>query len=267
MSSLRFADRLMERCRRLHNPTVMGLDPNLSYLPPQLLAELCGAGLSGSELVAEAFLRFNRALLESCADLVAAVKFQSACYEQYGSAGIAVLEKSLDEAKKMGYLTIIDAKRNDIGSTASAYARALIGSSPVLDASGVPCEETILDADAVTVNAYLGSDGVKPFLELCAARDKGCFLLVRTSNPSAAELQDLDLADGRKFYEAVADLVASWSETLDAGADWSSLGAVVGATWPEQAEALRRRMPRQIFLIPGYGAQGAGAKDAVRSFV
>lgn len=267
MSTLPFADRLMERCRRLDNPSVMGLDPNLSYLPPPLLKELRETGLTGPELVAEGFLRFNQALLESCADLIAAVKFQSACYEQYGHAGIAVLEKSLAAAKELGYLTIIDAKRNDIGSTAAAYARALIGSSPLPGVAGENSEQAVLDADALTVNAYLGSDGVKPFLDVCAARGKGCFLLVRTSNPSAAELQDLELADGRRLYEAVADLVAGWSEQLDAGAEWSSLGAVVGATWPEQAEALRQRMSRQIFLIPGYGAQGAGARDATRSFV
>lgn len=256
-----FASRLSERIRVLDNPSVLGLDPRREFLPETLLLASAARGFNGAEQVAEAFGMFNRAILDALQDCVACVKFQSACYEQYGMAGIRVLAESIDYAKSLGYLTILDAKRNDIGSSAEAYALASIGQSPLSDGYW-----SAMDADAVTINAYLGWDGVKPFLEQCRERGKGCFVLVRTSNPSAVDLQDLVLHDGRKVYEAMADLVAAWSLQLDPDEEFSSLGAVVGATWPNEAKALRSRMPRQYFLIPGYGAQGAGAADAVAGF-
>lgn len=258
-----FAEKLTQRVEELHNPSLLGLDPNLAYIPAHLLDQAAQAGKQGPDQVATAFLAFNKAILEEVQDLIGVVKFQSACYEQYGPAGITCLRESLIFAKSLGYLTILDAKRNDIGSTASAYARASLASSPLPESkSGTPTYSP-LDADAVTLNAYLGIDGIKPFLEACKELDKGIFVLVRTSNPSAGDLQDLDLADGRKVYEAMADLVAEWGEDLDGGQEFSSVGAVVGATWPEQARLLRDRMPRQIFLVPGYGAQGASARDAL----
>ncbi|MDO5033268.1 MAG: orotidine-5'-phosphate decarboxylase [Eubacteriales bacterium] len=263
---LSFADRLTRRVQELHNPSLLGLDPNLSYLPKHLLLAAAQAGKTGPDLVAAAFLAFNQAILEEVRDIIGAVKFQSACYEQYGAAGEACLRESINYAKSLGYITILDAKRNDIGSTAAAYARASIGESPLGDLGGPEPSYRALDADAVTLNGYLGIDGIQPFLEVCQKEGKGVFILVRTSNPSAGDLQDLDLADGRKLYEAMADLVAKWGEGLDAGQEFSSVGAVVGATWPAQARALRERMPRQIFLIPGYGAQGASAQDALAGF-
>lgn len=258
-----FAEKLTRKVEVLQNPSLLGLDPNLSYIPGHLLDQAGQAGKQGADQVAAAFLAFNKAILQELQDLIGVVKFQSACYEQYGPAGLNCLRESIGYAKSLGYLTILDAKRNDIGSTASAYARASLAASPLPEGQSSSQTYAALDADAVTLNAYLGIDGIKPFLDACQALGKGIFILVRTSNPSAGDLQDLDLADGRKVYEAMADLVAQWGEDLDAGQEFSSVGAVVGATWPDQARHLRARMPRQIFLIPGYGAQGASAHDAL----
>ena len=261
-----FAENLNRKLEEKQNPSLLGLDPNLSYMPDHLLAQAKAEGKEGADQVASAFLAFNRAILTEVQDIIAAVKFQSACYEQYGPAGMNCLRESLAYAKSLGYVTILDAKRNDIGSTAAAYARASLGTSPLSGTSSGEIEYAAMDADAVTLNAYLGIDGIEPFLQACRVSNKGVFILVRTSNPSAGDLQDLNLADGRKVYEAMADLVAQWGESLDAGQDFSSVGAVVGATWPDQAKELRKRMPRQIFLIPGYGAQGASARDALAGF-
>lgn len=259
---LSFAERLINRVEELNNPSLLGLDPKLEYMPDFLLADAEKAGFEGNELVSEAFRQFNQTILEELCDTVAAVKFQSACYEAYGPAGLACLYWSISYAQELGFLSILDAKRNDIGSSASAYAAAGIGSSPLYLSED---EFIATGADAITLNGYLGIDGIEPFLSLCREEGKGCFILVRTSNPSAGDLQDLELKDGRKVYEAMADLVRSWSETVDEG-EFSSVGAVVGATWPEQAKELRANMPRQIFLIPGYGAQGGQAKGAVAGF-
>lgn len=246
--STSFAERLEAAIVAKDNPTVMGLDPRWDYLPASLQALGVEAGL----------LAYNQALLEALAPWVPAVKFQAACYEAFGLAGQKALEASMLLAKELGLLRIYDAKRNDIGSSSAAYAKAALGQE---EGPFVP-----LDADAVTVNAYLGEDGVRPFLEPYLAEGKGVFILVRTSNPSAKDLQDLPLQDGRKVYEAMADLVAQWSDRFDPKGRYSSLGAVVGATWPSEAKQLRARMPRQFFLIPGYGAQGGSAQDAVAGF-
>ncbi len=257
-----FAKRLMDKIESYNNPSLLGLDPNLTTIPKHILENLEKEGFSGAELVAKGFEYFNRSILEELSDLVCAVKFQSACYEQYGEFGVVALKNSLNYAKELGFITLIDSKRNDIGSSAVCYARAGIGESPLLEGS-----YSALGADAITLNAYLGIDGIRPFLELLKEEGKGCFILVRTSNPSAGDLQDLELQDGRTIYQATADLVAKWGDAFyDEACGFSSLGAVVGATWPLQAQELRERMPRQIFLIPGYGAQGGSAKDAVAGF-
>lgn len=256
----RFAAKLEQSIRKLENPSLLGLDTQQSHLPLSLLREAETNGGSNTEILCRAILHFNRSILEALAGFVPAVKFQSAYYEQFGAAGVKCLSEGLSYAKELGYLTILDAKRNDIGSTAEAYARATLGTSDVLDK-----QIAFMDADAVTVNAYLGTDGVEPFLKYVREAGKGCFILVRTSNPSAGDLQDLELADGRHVYEAMADLVARWGDMADQG-EFSSVGAVVGATWPEQAKELRKRMPRQFFLIPGYGAQGGKADGAVAGF-
>lgn len=255
-----FAGRLCSRIEALNNPSLLGLDPMLDYAPPALLEKARSEAKNPEDLARRVIFDFNKGILEALADIVPAVKFQIAYYEQYGPEGIRCLQDSLALAKDLGYLTILDAKRNDIGSTASAYARCILGET---DFDGTRLR--VYDADAVTLNAYLGIDGIEAFLEYCRAEGKGCFILVRTSNPSAGDLQDLELKDGRTVCEAMADLVAKWGDTVEGG-DFSSVGAVVGATWPEQAKKLRERMPRQVFLIPGYGAQGGSALEAVAGF-
>lgn len=256
-----FATRLDERIGALDNPSLLGLDPRLDYLPEHLQAKAEAADGSAPEKSAAAILDFNCEILEALKDIVPAVKFQSAYYEAYGAPGKECLRNSLKVAHQLGYLSIVDVKRNDISSTAEAYCRAILGQSELLGGE----RYTALGADALTLNGYLGSDGIEPFLKYCREAGKGCFILVRTSNPSAGELQDLILEDGRRVYEAMGDLVAHWGTAVP-GKTFSSVGAVVGATWPRQAIALRQRMPQQIFLIPGYGAQGGGAADAVAGF-
>lgn len=266
-----FADALQEKINQLNNPTVMGLDPKPELVPPALLSQ-CPSHDS-FEFWGEAYWQLNQRLLQRMESIIPAVKFQFACYEAMGVPGLQALEKSIQCAQQLGYLTILDAKQNDIGSTATLYAQASIGKTPaalqgeITDCSSQSEEEfrAYLNADAVTVNGYLGEDGVKPFLEVCQTLGKGCFVLVRTSNPSAGDLQDLKLEDGRHVYEAMAHLVAKWGDTMDYES-FSPLGAVVGATWPHQAQALRQIMPHNLFLIPGYGAQGGTAKDAVAGF-
>lgn len=285
-----FADRLQARIDEMNNPTCLGLDPMLSYLPESLLQKYDCRQEEGIYL---ALSSFCGDLILAVADIVPAIKPQMAYFEQYGLGGLSALQSIINLAKDQGLLVILDGKRNDIGSTAAAYSRAYLSApgpcapkqenrksnnsgqyaqdqtSHKPDNSGQYSQEqakAFLAADALTVNGYLGSDGIEPFLEQCRAHGKGIFVLCRTSNPSAGDLQDLKLTDGRLVYEAMADLIAAWGEDLTGASGISSVGAVVGATWPEQAAALRRRMPRSFFLIPGFGAQGGTADDAVAGF-
>ncbi|MBO5565552.1 MAG: orotidine-5'-phosphate decarboxylase [Lachnospiraceae bacterium] len=232
--------RLMDAIREKKAPVVVGLDPSLSFLPKSLL---CG---ESEKEIADAFYAFNRELIDATCDLVPAVKPQIAMYEAYGTEGLKAYEKTIRYAQDKGLIVIGDIKRGDIGSTSEAYAKAHLGDA--------------FHADIVTVNPYLGSDGIDPFIDVCNQRDKGIFVLVKTSNKSGAELQDQTLQDGRKVYELMADLVSAWGEKSMDGA-YSNVGAVVGATWPEEAGLLRARMPHTFVLAPGYGAQGATAKD------
>ena len=195
-----------------------------------------------------------------------AVKVQIAFYEQYGAPGIEAFQKTLEYARAAGLLAVADAKRGDIGSTSRAYAAAFLGRAEVFGQS-LP----VFDADALTINAYLGSDGVRPFLEEARARGKGVFVLVKTSNPSSGELQDLEVEGrppgrGKRLYELLAERVEVWGRELIGAHGYSSLGAVVGATYPREAAALRRLMPRTLFLVPGYGSQGGKAEDALPCF-
>ena len=287
-----FADKLQKRIDQLGNPTCIGLDPMLSYLPPSLLKEYDCAQEEG---IYQALSHFCCDLLVAVADLVPAVKPQMAYFEQYGLGGMRALRAIIAKARSLNMLVILDGKRNDIGSTAAAYSRAYLSADDRPDDAGettrkldsgvrLPNEisakqssakdtvlndhaiESFLTADALTVNAYLGLDGIQPFLEQCRANGKGIFALCRTSNPSAGDLQDLELADGRLVYEAMADLIATWGQDLIGETGISSVGAVVGATWPQQARSLRKRMPHNFFLIPGFGAQGASARDAIAGF-
>ena len=242
-------DLLIEAIERMGNPTALGLDTRIEYLPQQLTKELSNA---------EAILMYNRAMVDALADIVPCVKAQAACYEMLGAEGMEVFRDTLLYARDKGMITIADVKRNDIGSTAEAYAAAyLSGDAP-------------FPADFVTLNAYLGLDGIKPFLDVCEKNGGGIFALVRTSNPSAGEFQDLLVRgeDGstRPLYECVGLKVAEWGESFIGTHGYSSVGAVVGATWPEEGKKLRTMLPNTFFLVPGYGAQGAGAKDIAGCF-
>jgi len=235
-----FADRLIETVERKRSCVVVGLDPQLDSLPSELREK---ARRSTAD-AADAVLEFNRRVLDAVADHAAAVKPQSAFYEALGWEGVRALAATVRAAHERGLLVIADVKRGDIGSTAEAYAQGHLD---------------LLEADAVTVNPYLGIDGIAPFIK--RARDgKGIFVLVKTSNPSSVELQDLD-ASGAKVYEKVAELVARWGGDCRGETGYSAVGAVVGATFPAAAEKLRRLMPHAPFLVPGYGAQGATADD------
>ena len=258
-----FADALTRKTKEYNNPTVMGLDPKLEYIPEPTREKWLKDLAPYEELAAAcAIYEFNTALIDAVCDIVPAIKPQFAYYEMYGVAGIDTLKKTIAYAKSKGMIVIADAKRNDIGSTATAYAEGIIGKTSLDDGS----EKHMFAADAVTVNGYLGIDGIKPFLDVCARDGKGIFTLVHTSNPSAVDFQDMVLEDGRKVYELMADNVNEWGKELIGEEGFSSVGAVLGATVPEQAVAARKRMPNTFMLVPGYGAQGAGPDAAVASF-
>ncbi|MBM6699353.1 orotidine-5'-phosphate decarboxylase [Bifidobacterium pullorum subsp. saeculare] len=263
-------DRLIEAIEATQNPSVVGLDPTEALVPPQVVAsfeeEVRDSVESEEELpaaqLAVAYFEFNRAIIDAIADLVPAVKPQSAMYEALGPAGVDVYAMTCEYARQQGMYVLADVKRGDIGSTAAAYAHMLTGApAPAGGAAYDPWH-----VDAVTVNPYLGTDGITPFVDAASEADKDLFVLVRTSNPSSSELQMLDLADGAKVYEHVADLVEGWGEGTVGRHGYSRVGAVVGATHPEEGAALRERMPRTFFLVPGYGAQGGTAADVRRMF-
>jgi orotidine-5'-phosphate decarboxylase len=251
-------DRLIEAIEEKQNPAAAGLDTRLEHIPPSFRSQWDAAEPAGA---AAAVAAFNRALVDALADIVPCIKIQAACYELYGPDGLRTFLDTAAYARRQGLLVIADVKRGDIGSTSAAYSSAWIGRCSL--ESG---EQPVFDADFITVNPYLGSDGVEPFLLDCRRYDKGVFMLVKTSNPSSSELQDLMLADGRAVYEAVADRVAAWGDGLLGEHGYSAVGAVVGATHPGEGTALRRRMPHTFFLLPGYGAQGARGVDLAGMF-
>jgi len=240
-------DKLCEAIKMTQCPVCAGLDTEYGYLPPSYRE---GQDEPGNAAAAACVFRYNCDIIDAIADTVPSVKVQSAYYEQYGAEGIKCFFDTMAHARQKGLIVIADAKRNDIGSTAAAYARAHLIKSP---------------ADFLTVNAYFGIDGIKPFMQACEKSGKGIFVLVKTSNPSGGEFQDLDVAD-KKLYEIVAEKVALWGEEHIGRCGYSSVGAVVGATYPKQARELRERLPHTFFLVPGYGAQGAGADDIAVNF-
>lgn len=257
-----FADRLMNNIKEKNSCVVAGLDPRIDYVPEyirQKAFEKHGVNLKGAS---SAILEFNKRIIDSLSDIIPAVKLQSAYYEMYGITGVKVFFETCKYAKARGLQVIADAKRNDIGATARAYSSAFIGRTAV--EGGVVC--SALDADAVTVNPYLGIDGIEPFIEDCRNYDKGIFILVKTSNKSSGDFQDIETSDGKKLFEKVAERVNEWGQALSGKNGYSVVGAVVGATYPEQAKSLRKIMKNTIILVPGYGAQGGTAKDAVNSF-
>ena len=258
-----FADSLVRRIDELENPTVVGLDTKLDYIPQHIkdYAENLFPE-EPTKATAKAIWLFNKEIIDQTCDIAPAIKLQYAYYEMYGYDALKTMLLTARYAQKKGMLVIGDCKRNDIGSTATAYAEAVIGKTDILlndsmEMSGL---------DACTVNCYLGIDGVKPFIDVAKRDGKGIFCLVKTSNPSAGDFQDLELASGGKLYESVAVKVSEWGEELIGEEGFSSVGAVIGATYPEQAVGLRKIMPNAFMLIPGYGAQGAGADEAVASF-
>lgn len=249
-------DKLIERIKTLQNPSVAGLDTSLDYLPDEMkkhVATLEDAGKAVTE--------FNAELIEALYPIVPAVKVQAAYYEMYGVAGMQAFADTLKLAKRRGLFVIADVKRNDIGSTAACYSKAYLGKVKVGER-----EVTPFDSDFITVNGYLGSDGIKPFIEDCRLFDKGIFVLVKTSNPASAELQDRRLQQGGTLYETVGRLVEDLGAGTVGTSGYGAVGAVVGATHPEQAAILRRLLPHTFFLVPGYGAQGATAADLAVCF-
>ncbi len=257
-----FADRLTDRISALSNPTVLGLDPVADYVPEEMLLYWGSQVEDKAMATAMAIYDFNRMLIDATCEIIPAIKPQFAYYEMYGVHGVEALRRTITYAKEKGMLVIADAKRNDIGPTAAAYANAIIGETTLWDQSVTAMN----DADAITLNAYLGIDGIKPFIDVAKSKGKGMYILVRTSNPSAGDFQDLIMQDGRPLYEKFAQKVASWGEDLIGESGFSSVGAVVGATWPEQAAALRQIMPKSLILVPGYGAQGGSADAAAVNF-
>ena len=247
-------NQLIKEIKKKDAPIVVGLDPMLSYVPKQILADAFDACGQTPEGAAEAIWQFNKGLIDATYDLVPAVKPQIAMYEQFGLEGLKAFKKTCDYAKAKGLVIIGDIKRGDIGSTSEAYATGHVGTIRIGDHTFSPFTE-----DFVTVNPYLGSDGVKPFIKVCKEHGKGLFILVKTSNPSSGEFQD-QLVEGRPLYELVAEKVALWGES-HMGEDYSYVGAVVGATYPEMGAVLRKLMPKTYILVPGYGAQGGQGKD------
>ncbi len=252
-------DRLIDRIKKKNAPIVVGLDPVMKFVPEHIRQEAFaqyGETLQGA---AEAIFAYNKGIVDAVCDLVPAVKPQIAMYEQFGTPGLIAYQKTVDYCKQKDLLVIADVKRGDIGSTSEAYAVAHLGKVTVGTKSYAP-----FDADFATVNPYLGSDGITPFLNVCREQKKGIFVLVKTSNPSSGEFQDR-LVEGRPLYELVGEKVAQWGETC-MGEQYSCVGAVVGATYPEQGKILRRLMPKTFILVPGYGAQGGKGADLVHFF-
>ena len=254
-------DRLIENIVKMQNPTVAGLDPKLDYVPESIKTkcfEKYGKTLEGA---AAALFEFNKALIDALYDIVPAVKPQAAYYEMYGWQGVKALCDTIAYAKSKGMFVITDGKRNDIGTTMEAYATAHLGHTDVagesIDAFG---------ADALTVNGYLGTDGIKPLAKICDSDDKGIFVLVKTSNPSSGELQDMKLETTESVYEHMGKMCEGWGEDLMGKHGYSAVGAVVGATYPEQLGEMRAKLPHTFFLVPGYGAQGGGADDVKNAF-
>ncbi|HYF83186.1 MAG TPA: orotidine-5'-phosphate decarboxylase [Clostridia bacterium] len=251
-----FTDKLIEKVIKCQNHTVVGLDPRLDYVPKHILNEVnAGVSAGRSDLVAaEAFFRFNKEIIDSVYDIVPAVKPQIAFYEQYGTAGFECYMKTCEYAKTKGLLVVGDVKRGDIGSTAEAYSDFYLGNN-----------EWSVETDCITINPYLGTDSIMPFVKDCEKNGKGIYVLVKTSNKSSADIQDLE-AEGKKIYEHVADLVVRLGESLIGKYGYSSIGAVVGATFKSDGMRLREIMKKVYFLVPGYGAQGGTAEDVAVCF-
>ena len=256
-----FADRLIAEIDRKQNPSVVGLDTSFAKLPEFLRKDFMGSYEFAFQSAAQSVYEFNKKIIDAIYDIVPCVKLQLAYYEELGSYGIEAFKKTAYYAKTRGLLVIADAKRNDIGTTCKAYSSAFLGETDIFGA-----QRGVFDIDCLTVNGYLGYEGVEPFIKDCETFGKGIFVLVKTSNPGSQEFQCLDTASGLKIYQVMGNLVSQWGKSLIGDEGYSSVGAVVGATFPEEAKVLRTAMPDTIFLVPGYGAQGGTADDVMPCF-
>ncbi len=250
---------LVDRIKKKQTPILVGLDPMLNYIPEFLQKEAIREHGETLEAAAEAVWNYNKEIVDAICDIVPAVKPQSAMYEQFGIPGLEVFQRTVKYCKEKGLVVIGDVKRGDIGSTSAAYAAGHLGNVQVGSK-----KLSVFDEDFITVNPYLGSDGIQPFIDVCREEKKGIFILVKTSNPSSGEFQDQKI-DGKPLYELVGEHVAEWGEQC-MGDDYSYVGAVVGATYPEMGRVLRKVMPKSYILVPGYGAQGGTAKELAPYF-
>ncbi|MDY0235220.1 MAG: orotidine-5'-phosphate decarboxylase [Gudongella sp.] len=248
-------DLLIEKIKKTENPTVIGLDPRLEYIPEHLKEEVFDLYGKTPKAVAKAFYEFNKGIIDVVSDIVPAVKPQIAMYEQYGVEGIQAYIDTIKYAKSKDLIVIGDIKRSDITSTAESYSHGHIGRVFIEDK-----EYTIFNQDFITLNPYMGYDSIEPYIVDCKKYNRGLFILVKTSNPNSGQIQDLDIG-GEKIYEIVGKLVSKWGEDLIGERGYSSIAAVVGATHPAQGVKLRELMPHTFFLVPGYGAQGGSAQD------
>ncbi len=253
-------DRLITRILETKNPSVAGLDPKLSYIPDFIKEEAFAKHGKNLEGAAAALLTFNKGIIDALCDIVPAVKPQCAYYEMLGWQGVKALSDTIVYAQQKGMVVMIDGKRNDIGTTMEAYAAGHLGVAQVEDIS-LPA----FGGDLLTVNGYLGSDGIKPLIKVCQEQNKGIFVLVKTSNPSSGELQD-QCIDGKPVYRVMGEFCEQWGEELPGKYGYSGVGAVVGATYPDQLTELRKALPHTFFLVPGYGAQGGGAEGVAGAF-
>lgn len=251
-------DHLINKIKETNNPTVMGLDPRYDMIP-EIVRKKYDNSIEG---IAKAILEYNKELIDNTYDIIPAIKPQLAFYEMFGIEGMKTFKETCKYAKEKEMIVIADAKRGDIGSTAKGYSNAYLGQTPI----GKEKVEVFENIDFLTVNPYMGVDSIKPFVEDCAEYGKGIFVLVKTSNPSSGELQDLKLENGETVYEHVANLVEEWGKDLRGEHGYSSVAAVVGATYPEQLKEIREKAPHTYFLIPGYGAQGGKADDIALGF-
>ncbi len=257
---MNIVDRLVENTIKTKNPSVIGLDPDIKKIPACYKASW--ANKHPFEAVADVIFNFNCDIIDTIAELVPAVKPQMAFYEKYGSFGVAAFEKTVAYAKAKGLVVVEDAKRNDIGNTAMAYADGHLGTVELLDGSYT----SSMDVDFLTVTPFLGSESLGPFVDVCVGHNKGIFVLVKTSNSSSSEIQDVVTSDGVTVSQSIAKYVCENADRFIGESGYSSIGAVVGATYPEEAVTLRKLMPKSYFLVPGYGAQGGGARDILPCF-
>ncbi len=250
-------DVLIEKIKECDNPTVIGVDTRYDMVP-EYVRKKYSTDLKG---MCNAMLEYSKALIDATYDIIPAVKLQSAYFEMYGVEGIKLYKEMIDYCKEKGMVVMADVKRGDIGSTSAGYSRAYLGKNMIDEK-----EQAIFDVDFATVNPYMGSDCVMPFVEDCKKYNKGIFVLVKTSNKSSGEIQDVKAEDGEEIYKKVAKLVNTWGSELIGENGYSSVSAVVGATYPKQLQELRELMPHSYFLIPGYGAQGGKAEDIALGF-